>query len=175
MRGRRVVRLKGGDPSIFGRSAEEIEHLASAGIAVRICPGVTAASAAAASGGVSLTLRGLARGLTLVTAHARVGEALSLDWKALVATGATLGVYMGRAAAAEVSRSLIGAGMASDTPVVVAVNVSLPTERLIHGRLSALAFLVRTIGEDDPTLLLIGEAVANGDLVSPSRSAALMC
>jgi len=171
--GRRVVRLKGGDPSIFGRSAEEIAHLVGAGIAVRICPGVTAASAAAASGGVSLTLRGLARGLTLVTAHARAGEALSLNWRALVASGATLGVYMGRAAAAEVSRSLIVAGMAADTPVVVAINVSLPTERLIRGRLSALAFLVRAISDDDPTLMLIGEAVADGAGISADTPARL--
>lgn len=173
--GWRVVRLKGGDPSIFGRSAEEIGYLVEAGIAVRICPGVTAASAAAASGGVSLTLRGLARGLTLVTAHARAGETLQLDWRALVASGATLGIYMGRAAAAEVSRSLIAAGMDKDMPVVVAVNVSLPAERLIHGRLSALAFLVQTIGEDDPTLMLIGEAVEGGRIASPSRSTAMTC
>ncbi|ARS25939.1 uroporphyrinogen-III C-methyltransferase [Sphingomonas sp. KC8] len=158
--GRRVVRLKGGDPSVFGRSTEEITHLAAHGIAVRICPGVTAASAAAASGLVSLTLRGLARRLTFVTAHARGDEPLDLDWQGLAADDATLAVYMGRAAAGEVSARLIAAGRAADTPVMVAVNVSLPDERLIHGRLDALAFLVRTISNDAPTLLLIGEAVA---------------
>jgi uroporphyrin-III C-methyltransferase len=157
--GNRVVRLKGGDPSIFGRSTEEIDHLAAHGIPVRICPGITAASAAAASGGASLTLRGLARKLTFVTAHARAGEALDLDWTALAAPDATLAVYMGRAAAAEVSRNLIAAGRAPDTPVMVAVNVSLPTERILRGRLSALAFLVETISDDDPSLLLIGEAI----------------
>lgn len=157
--GRRVVRLKGGDPSIFGRSVEEIDHLAGHGILVRVCPGVTAASAAAASGSVSLTLRGLARTLTFVTAHARAGDAIDLDWPALAAPHTTLAVYMGRAAAAEIARELIAAGRAPDTPIAVAVNVSLPTERLIRGQLSALPFLVRTIGADDPTLLLIGEAV----------------
>ncbi len=162
--GKRVVRLKGGDPSIFGRSTEEIERLAGAGVAVRICPGITAASAAAASGVASLTLRGLARQLTFVTAHARAGEALALDWTRLAAPDATLAVYMGRAAAGEVARELIAAGRAADTPVMVAVNVSLPTERIIRGRLSALAFLVETIGEDDPALLLIGEAVAAVDI-----------
>jgi uroporphyrin-III C-methyltransferase len=81
--GERVVRLKGGDPSIFGRSAEEIDALRAHGIDVRICPGVTAACAAAASAGVSLTLRGRARRLSFVTAHVRVGEALALDWRAL--------------------------------------------------------------------------------------------
>lgn len=174
-RGKRVVRLKGGDPSIFGRSAEEIEHLARGGISVRICPGITAASAAAANGRTSLTLRGLARGLTLVTAHARSGEALNLDWAALCASGATLGVYMGRAAAGEVARGLVGAGKSPDTPVMVAVNISLPGERLIRGRLSALSFLVQTISDDDPTLLLIGEAVDEVASAPAVEGAAALC
>jgi uroporphyrin-III C-methyltransferase len=157
--GERVVRLKGGDPSIFGRSAEEMAHLSAHGIALSLCPGITTASAAAASGSVSLTLRGAARGITLVTAHLRAGEPLCLDWDALARPSATLGVYMGRAAAPEIARNLIAAGRSPDTPVMVAVNVSRPDERLIHGPLSALAFLVATISDDDPTLLLIGEAV----------------
>ncbi|MGZ0072132.1 uroporphyrinogen-III C-methyltransferase [Sphingobium limneticum] len=158
--GKRVVRLKGGDPSIFGRSAEEMAHLASEGVRFRICPGITTASAAAASGGASLTLRGVARGLTLATAHLKAGEPLTLDWEALARPGGTLGIYMGRAAAGEIARSLIAAGRDPETPVMVAVNVSLPGERLIRGKLSALAFLMQTISDEDPTLLLIGEAVA---------------
>jgi uroporphyrin-III C-methyltransferase len=157
--GRRVVRLKGGDPSIFGRSAEEMEQLAHHGIDVRVCPGITAASAAAASAGASLTLRGLARSLTFVTAHARAGEAIELDWPALARKETTLAVYMGRAAAGIVSRKLIQAGRDPDTPVLVVVNASLDDERAIRGRLSALPFLVRTISDDEPTLLLIGEAL----------------
>jgi uroporphyrin-III C-methyltransferase len=157
--GQRVVRLKGGDPSIFGRSTEEIDACRAAGIVVHICPGITAASAAAASGMISLTLRGLSRRLTLVTAHWREGETLDLDWSALAAPDATLAVYMGRAAAPTIARELMIAGMPPETPVMVAVNVSLPTERLITGRLDALGFLTRTIGEKDPALLLIGEAV----------------
>lgn len=164
--GKRVVRLKGGDPSIFGRSAEEMAHLAAAGVPVSVCPGITAASAAAAGSLASLTLRGVARGLTLVTAHVRAGEPLALDWNALAHAGTTLGIYMGRAAAGEISRSLIAAGRDPDTPILVAVNVSLPNERLIRGKLAALAFLVSAVSDDDPTLLLIGEAVA-------SREAAL--
>ncbi|WP_380876159.1 uroporphyrin-III C-methyltransferase [Sphingomonas sp. DBB INV C78] len=170
--GKRVVRLKGGDPSVFGRSTEEIEHLEAHGMTVRICPGVTAASAAAASGLASLTLRGMARRLTLVTAHARAGEALDLDWQALAAPDATLAVYMGRAAAGEIAGRLIAAGRAADTPVMVAVDVSLPSERLIRGRLDALAFLVETVSDDDPTLLLIGEAVGRGDLATIIRETA---
>lgn len=156
--GRRVVRLKGGDPSVFGRSTEEMAHLAARGVPVHVCPGVTAASAAAASAGASLTLRGAARKLTLVTAHARAGAPLDLDWARLADPDATLAVYMGRAAAGEVSRQLVAAGRDPDTPVAIAVNVSLPGERIIRGRLSALAFLVAAISDDDPTLLLIGEA-----------------
>ncbi|PSJ42081.1 uroporphyrinogen-III C-methyltransferase [Allosphingosinicella deserti] len=157
--GMKVVRLKGGDPSVFGRSAEEVEHLAAHGVTVRICPGITAASAAAASSRVSLTLRGLARRLTFVTAHARAGETLSLDWRALAAADTTLAFYMGRGSAGEIARNLIAAGRRADTPVMVAVNVSLPNERIIRGRLDALSFLVATISDDDPTLLLVGEAV----------------
>lgn len=158
--GQRVVRLKGGDPSIFGRSAEEMDTLAAAGIPARICPGVTTASAASASALASLTLRGTARGITLLTAHVRAGEPLALDWAALAQPQGTLGIYMGRAAAGEVARQLIAAGRDPATPVLVAVNVSRPDERLIRGHLCALAFLVATISDDDPTLLLIGEAVA---------------
>ena len=170
--GRRVVRLKGGDPSIFGRSTEEIEHLSANGVTVRICPGITAASAAAASGLASLTLRGLARRLTFVTAHARAGEAIDLDWQALAAPDSTLAIYMGRAAAPDIVRNLIAAGRSPDTPVLIAVNVSLPTERLIRGKLSALPFLTRAISDDDPTLLLIGEAIAATTGVGGQRVAA---
>ena len=172
--GKRVVRLKGGDPSVFGRSSEEMEHLAADGIRFHICPGITTASAAAASGSASLTLRGKARGLTLVTAHLKAGEPLKLDWEALARPGGTLGIYMGRAAAGEISRQLIAAGRDPETPVMVAVNVSLPTERLIRGKLSALAFLVATISDEDPTLLLIGEAVAGTSMpVGVAASVAL--
>ncbi|MCW2413342.1 MULTISPECIES: uroporphyrinogen-III C-methyltransferase [unclassified Sphingobium] len=157
--GRRVVRLKGGDPSIFGRSTEELTACAAHGIPVYICPGITAASAAAASGLVSLTLRGAARQLTFLTAHARGAEPLNVDWSRLAAGEATLAIYMGRDAAPEIARNLIAAGLPPETPVMVAVNVSRPDERLLRGRLDALAFLVRTIGRDDPTLLLIGDAL----------------
>lgn len=173
--GKRVVRLKGGDPSIFGRSAEEMTHLAEHGVAVRICPGVTSASAAAASGLVSLTLRGLARKLTFVTAHPRAGETLDLDWSALAQADATVACYMGRAAAPDIARNLIAGGRAPDTPVLIAVNVSLPNERLVRGRLDALGFLVRAISDDEPTLLLIGEAVGAPAAVAAIRQQAVSC
>ena len=172
---RRIVRLKGGDPSIFGRSAEEMDHLVANGVTVRICPGVTSASAAAASGLASLTLRGLARKLTFVTAHARAGDDLTLDWKSLAEPDATLAIYMGRSAAGEIARRLIAAGRSPDTPVMIAVNVSRPDERILRGRLKALGFLVRAISDDAPTLLLIGEAVAQRDAAGMAAAVATRC
>lgn len=157
--GRRVVRLKGGDPAIFGRATEEIAHCHAHGVPVRICPGITAASAASASAVASLTLRGVARGLTFVTAHARAGEPLDLDWAALARAETTLAIYMGRAASGTVSRALIAHGLDPETPVMIGVNVSLPTERILRGKLSALEFLVRAVSDTDPTVLLIGEAI----------------
>lgn len=160
LEGRRVVRLKGGDPSIFGRSGEELDHLIAHGISVRICPGITTASAAAASSLASLTLRGSARRLTFVTAHVRAGAAVDQDWKALVDEKATLAIYMGREAAAEISSSLIGAGLAATTPVLIACDVSLPTEKLLRTRLDLLPLAIDVVSGNSPTLILIGEAVA---------------
>lgn len=162
--GKRVVRLKGGDPSIFGRSAEEIAHCDSHDIPVAICPGITAASAAAASAGTSLTLRGVARGLTLITAHARKGEVLDIDWSALTSGRSTLAIYMGRSEARMISRQLIEHGLDPSTPVLIGVNVSLSSERMMRGKLSALDFLVQTISDSDPTLLLIGDALGNAEV-----------
>ena len=157
--GERVVRLKGGDPSIFGRSAEEMAALRTHGVPVHICPGITAASAAVASAGHSLTLRGLARRVQFVTAHARAGEALDLDWRALADPDATLAVYMGKAAAAEVMRNLIAAGLPGDTPVLIAANASLPDEQLVHTRLDLLSIASRAVSDGAAAVLLIGSAV----------------
>jgi uroporphyrin-III C-methyltransferase len=157
--GERVVRLKGGDPSIFGRATEELEACRAAGIAVRICPGVTAASAAAAGICASLTLRGLARKLTFVTAHARAGEELSLDWSKLADPEATLAVYMGKSAAGAISARLIEAGLAGDTPVALIENASLPNEAVLHTRLDLLGLSAKAALGDGPALLLIGEAM----------------
>lgn len=159
--GEKVVRLKGGDPSVFGRSTEEITALAAVGIRARICPGITAASAAAASAGISLSLRGLARRVQFVTAHVRAGEPLALDWAALADPGVTTAFYMGRAAAAEISRQLNAAGLSGATPVLIACDISLPGERLLHTRLDLLPIAAGAVTEDKPTLILVGEAVAS--------------
>jgi uroporphyrin-III C-methyltransferase len=158
--GERVVRLKGGDPAIFGRAAEELDACRAAGVAVRVCPGVTAASAAAAGLNLSLTLRGLARRLTFVTAHARAGEELDLDWQALADPQATLAIYMGKAAAPRVSAKLIAAGLPPSTPVVLVENASLPDERHFATRLDLLPLAARTALGDGPAVILVGQAVA---------------
>lgn len=157
--GKRVVRLKGGDPAMFARSAEELAALAAAGVRCSICPGVTAASAAAASASLSLSLRGVARRVQFVTAHARRGEPLDLDWQALADRRATLAIYMGRDAAGEISTKLREAGLAPDTPVLIASNVSMPGERLLSTRLDLLGLATAASAEDAPTCILIGAAI----------------
>lgn len=157
--GERVVRLKGGDPSIFGRAAEEIAALRAHGVTVQICPGVTAASAAAASLGATLTLRGHARKLVLLTAHARAGDTLDLDWQALADPDATLAIYMGKAAATQIARQLIAAGLPPATPVALVENASLPTERQFRTTLGLLGIAARTALGDGPAMLLIGAAL----------------
>jgi len=156
----RVVRLKGGDPAIFGRAAEELSACRAAGVRTHICPGVTAASAAAASLGTSLTLRGLARRLTFVTAHARGTESLDLDWSTLADPAATLAIYMGKAAAPLVGRELQRAGLAANTPVAMVENASLPNEQIFTTRLELLPLAAQTALGDGPALILVGAAMS---------------
>jgi uroporphyrin-III C-methyltransferase len=158
--GERVVRLKGGDPAVFGRTNEELEACRAAGVPVQICPGVTAASAAAASLGISLTLRGIARKLVFVTAHARAGDPLDLDWASLADPDATLAVYMGKAAAGEVSRNLIAAGLPPETPVALVESASLPNSRQFRTRLDLLPIAAKTALGTGPAMLLIGLVAA---------------
>lgn len=159
--GKRVVRLKGGDPSIFGRSAEEIDALRKAGFSARICPGITTACAAAASAGVSLSLRGVARDVRFVTAHSKRGAALDIDWSSLASAGSTLAFYMGRDAAPDIASRMIAAGCPADTPVMIACNVSRADEQMLTTRLDLLGLATRALAGDAPTLLLVGEAVGS--------------
>lgn len=158
--GERVVRLKGGDPSIFGRSAEELAACRAAGVPVRVCPGVTVASAAAASVGLSLTLRGVARRLTLVTAHVSGDKGVDLDWQALADPQATLAIYMGKSAAGQIAAGLIGAGLPKDLPVLLIENASLPSEKQFTTRLDLLPLAARTALGDGPAIILVGKALA---------------
>ena len=156
--GDRVVRLKGGDPAVFGRTGEEMDALSAAGIRARICPGVTTASAAAASAGISLTLRGVARQVQFVTAH-RCANGGDPDWAKLADGATTLAIYMGRRAAPRIQRMLVAHGLSPMTPVLIACNVGLPDERLVTTRLDLLALAIDRGGGAGPTLILIGEAM----------------
>jgi uroporphyrin-III C-methyltransferase len=170
--GEKVVRLKGGDPAVFGRATEELGACRAAGVPVAVCPGVTAASAAAAGLGLSLTLRGMARKLVFVTAHARAGEPLDLDWESLADPKATLAVYMGKSAASEVAAKLIAAGLPADTPVALVENASLPGERRLRTRLDLLPLAAKAGLGKGPALLLIGAAMGQADPVCADSACA---
>lgn len=168
--GERVVRLKGGDPAIFGRATEELAACRAAGVRVAVCPGITAASAAAASIGQSLTLRGLSRKLTFLTAHLREGEASVADLSALADADATLAIYMGKAAAPMLARQLLDGGLPADTPLAVVENASLPDERIVRTRLDLLPIAARSLG-DGPAVILVGEAMRLPGGAAPETTA----
>ncbi|EJW10784.1 Siroheme synthase [Rhodovulum sp. PH10] len=163
--GRQVVRLKAGDPMVFGRAGEEIAALRAAGIDHEVVPGVSATFAAAAEAAIPLTLRGVASHLVLATGHA-AGGAEPDGWEALAASGATVAVHMGRSVAANVSARLIAAGLASSTPVAAIENAGRDGRRLFAGTLADLPALAARSEVDGPVLILIGPAVAHGDLTN---------
>ena len=156
--GRRVVRLKGGDPFVFGRGGEEVDYLRRHGIASEIVPGVTAAAACAASAGIPLTHRGAAQAVTLLTGHAHDGEP-DLDWAALARLNQTLAIYMGVATAGAIAARLIEHGLAPSTPVAIIENGTLPNERVLRTRLDELESTIRDHGIRGPAMILIGAVV----------------
>jgi len=158
--GKRVARLKSGDPMVFGRAGEEIEALDKAGIAFAIVPGVTAALAAAADTATPVTLRKVSSGFVMATAHGADDEDLG-HWAALAQSGLSLALYMGKSIAAEVSARLIARGLDPATPVGVVVNAGRTTRKSFAGAIGDLA-----AGEldfpDGPAVIFIGQAVAHG-------------
>lgn len=160
--GKRVVRLKSGDPLVFGRAGEEMSALRDAGISYEIVPGITAAFAAAADFELPLTLRGVASSMVFTTGHDLKGRALP-DWAKLAISGATVAVYMGRSTAAEVAGRLQDAGLSPDTAVAVVENASLGNRRLAHGTLADLPALSERDDMTGPVLTIIGDAVAGAN------------
>lgn len=158
--GAHVVRLKGGDPFVFGRGGEELDSLRAAGVPVEVVPGVTAACAAAASLQIPLTHRDVARSLHFVTGHGSDGEVPAHDWRALAASGGTIAAYMASKTMRSVAVSLIEAGLAGSTPAVAVENASRPNETHIQGTLATLPDLLEANRPDGPTLVLIGSVVA---------------
>ncbi len=168
--GRHVVRLKGGDPFVFGRGGEELESLRAAGVSTAVVPGITAALAAAARLGIPLTHRGASRSLHMITAHGSDDRLPEHDWTALARAGGTLAIYMGVRTLPLLAARLLAAGMASSTPAIAMENATLANERRILGTLDSIADAVDAAGLDGPTLVLIGAVVAMAD--SPAKLAA---
>ena len=163
-----VVRLKGGDPTLFGRVQEEIDALRAAGIDFEIVPGVTAATAASAELGVSLTRRGFARHVVFVTPRTAKGEREN-DWVASVLAADTAVIYMGAGLADAISAELINRGKPKDTPLVMVESATLPERRVLYGTLADLPELARKAGTG-PTVLLLGE-VLKAALARPAAAA----
>ncbi|GAB5470971.1 MAG: siroheme synthase CysG [Rhodospirillales bacterium] len=158
--GRHVVRLKGGDPFLFGRGGEELLFLRAAGIPVEVVPGITAALGAAATAEIPLTHRGLAQACTLLTGHASDGEP-DLD-PAQLAAGGTLAIYMGLSVAERLAQRIMAAGRPGATPVAVIERASWPDQRDHYGRLDELGALIRREAVTGPALLIVGEVTAIG-------------
>ena len=156
--GKCVVRLKGGDPCIFGRGSEEAEWLHAHGIEAEMVNGITAGLAGATNCGIPLTLRGVARGVTLVTAHTQ--DDSSLNWQALAQGGTTLVVYMGVAKLPEIRESLLAGGMPSDMPVAMIENASLPQQRECRSTLIGMQQAAADFQLKSPAILVIGEVAA---------------
>jgi uroporphyrin-III C-methyltransferase/precorrin-2 dehydrogenase/sirohydrochlorin ferrochelatase len=169
--GHRVVRLKSGDPLIFGRAGEEMAALAAAGIDFEVVPGVTAAFAAAAEHRIPLTLRESASALVFATGHDADGETLP-GWAGLALAGATVAVYMGRAVAASVATRLLEAGLVASTPVAVIENASRRDGRIFAGRLDELACIAAGTDPEAPVLIVIGDVVAAGAVAGKPASLA---
>ena len=158
-RGRRfdtVVRLKGGDPFVFGRGGEEAEHLRAHGIAVEVVPGVSSSVAAPAAAGIPVTMRGVSSGVTIVTAHQDPENDRHLDWSALARSGTTLVILMGAARARSIATRLISGGMSPGTPVAVVTRATCVDQRVERSTLDDLG--LRRIA--NPSVIVIGEVAA---------------
>jgi uroporphyrin-III C-methyltransferase/precorrin-2 dehydrogenase/sirohydrochlorin ferrochelatase len=156
--GQRVLRLKGGDPFVFGRGGEEAEWLARHGVPFEVVPGITAAAGAAAYAGIPLTHRDCAHACVLVTAHGRDGMP-TLDWPALARPGQTVVFYMGLRALPQVCAELVRHGLAPATPAAVVQQATTAAQRVVTGTLATLPRHAAQAGLRTPTLIVVGEVV----------------
>ncbi|MEH8148998.1 siroheme synthase CysG [Aeromonas veronii] len=174
-KGQRVVRLKGGDPFIFGRGGEELETLVGSGIGFQVVPGITAASGCAAYAGIPLTHRDHAQSVRFVTAHGK-GGARDLDWPLLAKDRQTLVFYMGLSSCATIREQLLAHGKAGNTPVALIERGTQPCQRVIRGTLDELPALA--VGVESPALIMVGSVVTLADRLAwfgeaPQRQQAL--
>lgn len=167
-RGHVVARLKGGDPLVFGRGGEELAALRRAGIEAEVISGITAGIGAAATLGIPVTHRDCARGVTFVTGHARSGA--STNWEALARSGTTLVIYMGMARLAEITQSLLRAGMPAHTPAAVIEHGTLPSQRSVIATLETLPRAAARHDLGSPAVVVIGEVVAYAQVAASAPS-----
>jgi uroporphyrin-III C-methyltransferase len=163
-RGLNVVRLKGGDPSIFGRSGEEKDYLNAHGFAVEVIPGITAASAAAAQFGFPLTHRGEARRLLIATARVKDGALVDEGWSAAADPETTLALYMGREQASAIVERLVREGRSDSTPVIAIENAGRENARAMPTDLAGLPKTLADADPQGPVVLLIGNVTARADV-----------
>lgn len=169
-----VVRLKGGDPLVFGRGGEEMQALSGAGIPFEIVPGVTAAVAAGAAAAIPLTFRGAASAVVFVTGHecANKSDQTAVDWSALARSGATLCIYMGVRRLPEIARALAEGGLAGDTPLAVVANATLPQQQVHVATLESAETLSEQL-RGQPALIIIGNVVRWQELSQTAQPLAL--
>jgi uroporphyrin-III C-methyltransferase / precorrin-2 dehydrogenase / sirohydrochlorin ferrochelatase len=156
--GKKVLRLKGGDPFIFGRGGEEIDRLTEAGIPFQVVPGITAASGCSAYAGIPLTHRDFSQSVRFVTGHLK-NDQPDLDWQALAAEQQTLVIYMGLLTLPLICEQLLRHGMSTDMPVAVVEQGTLPQQRVVKGTLTTIADKVAAADVRAPAIIIIGQVV----------------
>lgn len=165
--GRRVVRLKGGDPFVFGRGGEELEHLHRAGIEADVVPGITAATGCAAATGIPLTHREFSSAVTFVTGHGKAGVDQP-DWAGLARLGHTIVIYMGVSTATDIADALIANGMDRNMPVAVVENGTRPDQKTARGAICDLPALIEGHKIVGPAIIIVGEVAALGVMETTS-------
>lgn len=169
LQGENVVRLKGGDPFLFGRGGEEMLALRAAGIDVAVIPGITSGTAVPASLGIPLTHRDYTHGVTFVTGHTQSGD--PVNWQALVASQTTLVIYMGMSNLPQIVSALLAAGLSPHTPAAAISQGTLPQQKQVVTTVALLPLAVRQQELASPTLIVIGDVAALAQLTQPAQTA----
>ena len=158
--GRKVMRLKGGDPFVFGRGGEEALHLAAHGLPFEVIPGITSSAGCAAYAGIPLTHRGMAHGVRFVTGHTQGDNGLDISWQSLADPDTTLVIYMGLSNVRRISEELVKAGLPADTPAAAINQGTRPEQKVVISTLTSLADDIEQNAIRGATLLVIGQVVA---------------